>query len=121
MHKSIVYHTHSMDGVKLCGGSFSGVVDMETVNRLVRAYFTVSVSNSGRAIFIDRKGSEVLLTLTINAGSTDAGAAAVKAWRIEQKARAEEAARTEEMQRMELEALLRGMSHADAVDRLTAR
>lgn len=93
MSKNIGYHTR-LDGnntVKLTGGSFGGSFDIETVNRLVKSHFTVSVKNSGRLVFVDKTGREVSLYFTVDPQATEAGQVVLKeyrklaAWREQQE------------------------------------
>ena len=73
--KNIGYHTRliSDNTVKVVGGSFGGRFDIETANRLVKSHFSVAVKQSGRAVFVDKRGREVSLYFTVDAGETDAG------------------------------------------------
>lgn len=60
------------------GGSFGGSIDKETVERLVKAHFTVKIKPSGHAVFVDREDREVHLYLSVDPLKTSAGQAALK-------------------------------------------
>ena len=81
----LTYHTrldadHSQ---KVSGGTFSGVIDYETVERLAKAFFTVSIKPSGRAVFVDKEGREVNLYIKVEAETTSIGIEAKRVWRSE--------------------------------------
>lgn len=80
MSNNIGYHTRlvSDSKVKVVGGSFGGSVDKETVERLVRAHFTVKIKPSGHGVFVDREGREIYLYLSIDPLKTSVGQAALK-------------------------------------------
>lgn len=118
MYKSIGYHTRLPDGTKVCAGSFGGSIDMETVNRLVKAHFDVIVKPSGRAVFVDRKGREVILSLTVDASKTEKGAEALKVWRIERDKQQKIAEALAESQQLEIDELMQGMAHEEIIARL---
>ena len=110
--KSIIYHTR-LDGEntkKVSGGSFGGAIDSETVERLVSARFTVTVKPSGRAVFVDREGREVSLYLSVDPGSTNAGALALQNYRIEKQRADREAADREEERKRVLGELTDGLT-----------
>jgi hypothetical protein len=75
MRKSICYTTRSdsNNSTKIVGGSFGGSIDQETVERLVNSQFSVMIKPSGRAVFVDDKGREVSLQITIDPMSTEKG------------------------------------------------
>ena len=81
----ISYHTRldADNRVKVSGGTFGGTVDYETVNRLAKAFFTVSIKPSGRAVFVDKEGREVNLYIKVDAETTSVGIEAKKVWRAE--------------------------------------
>lgn len=81
----ISYHTRLEDDnrVKVSGGTFGGTVDYETVNRLAKAFFTVSIKPSGRAVFVDKEGREVNLYIKVDAETTSIGIEAKRVWRAE--------------------------------------
>lgn len=116
MAKNIGYHTRSFanNTVKLTGGSFGGSLDIETANRLVKAMFTVTVKNSGRAVFVDRQGREVSLYISVDPESTEAGKLALmedrKVREQRQEVEAEKMARVQE--------LIDGMSADELLKRL---
>jgi hypothetical protein len=80
--KNIGYHTrlYSDNTQKICGGSFGGNVSPETVARLVKSHFDVTVKNSGTVVFVDKSGREVTLYITVDPANTDIGIAAKKEW-----------------------------------------
>jgi len=94
-YKSIGYQTRSYadSSIKICGGSFGGAIDMETINRLVNAQFTVTVKPSGRAVFIDREGREVWLSVTVDPANTALGVEALSKYRVEKSHKKIEKAR----------------------------
>lgn len=116
MHKNIGYHTRLRRDhtVKVAGGCFGGDFGMETANRLVKHHFTVTVTATGRPIFVDRNGREVTLYMTVDPETTDAGKAAMAEYR-----RAQEAAQAVEAEKARrVEALLDTMSHDEILERL---
>lgn len=116
MRKSIGYQTrlYGRNSVKVTGGIFGGALDLETVNRLVSAHFTVTVKPSGSLVFVDREGREVSLYLSVDPGMTDAGQIALKA-----QMRAHAASRREEeRKRARIDELLDGMTTEEALRRL---
>lgn len=117
---NIGYHTrlYSDNTCKVVGGSFGGSMDIETVNRLVKSHFSVVVKNSGTPVFVDKEGREVTLYLTVDAGSSEKGLQALKAWRAEQAKLAVEAENRREREQDEIDQLLEGLSHEEIVRRL---
>lgn len=75
----IVYHTR-LDGkdIKLSSGTLQGECDKETINSLVNKLFSVKILASGRAVFVDGDGRNVMLYVTIDPLTTDKGKAAKK-------------------------------------------
>lgn len=119
MKRNIGYHTRLAlnNSVKVAGGSFGGAFDMETVNRLVRAHFTVAVKPSGRPVFVDRNGRAVSLYFTVDPETTEVGKEAIAADRAK-RAKDSEA---EAVKREEIERLLDNMSPDEALELLTRR
>lgn len=117
--KNVGYHTRlCSDGTKVCGGSFGGSVDLETVNRLVNAHLEVKVRPSGTPVFVDRNGREVWLYLTVDPRMTTKGVEALKVWNAE-RVRLEEAAEEREAEwRDELADAMVGLSREDILRRL---
>lgn len=78
MSVNIGYHTrlYSNNAVKVVGGSFGGQIDMETVERLVKAHFSVKIKPSGSGVFVDKEGREVSLYLSVDPLKTTTGKAA---------------------------------------------
>lgn len=121
MPSNIGYHTrlYSDNTVKVCGGSFGGSIDMETVNRLVRVHCpSVVVKPSGTAVFVDREGREVRLYVSVDVDKTEIGKQAIKEWREAQIKAEEEAEFRREKEEAEIERLMRGLSHEEIVRRL---
>lgn len=118
MHKSIGYHTRlcADNNRKIVGGSFGGGLDMETANRLVNIQFNVVVKNSGRAVFMDREGREVMLYVTVDPEMTDKGQAAIRQWQAERAERE----RAEALKEAEVQTLLDSMTTDEALRRLKA-
>lgn len=115
MRKNIGYHPRldSDNRVKVVGGSFGGTIDMETVERLVKAHFTVIVKPSGRPVFVDKQGREVSLYISVDPAGTEAGRVALLDYWAERN-RLEEAEREE---RAELMARIEDMD-TDALRKL---
>lgn len=113
--KNIGYHTRlTSDGSKVVGGSFGGSLDMETVNRLVKAHFTVTVKPSGHTVFVDKAGREVRLYFAIDASQTEAGKQALATWRNKQRQEAE----VQEQQADEISQLLDSLTPEEIIKRL---
>ena len=117
--RNIGYHTRAWaDGTKVCGGSFGGDINHETVERLVKAHFKVTVKPSGTPVFVDRMGREVHLYITVDPRVTRVGMEALCEWRAVRRAvLLQEQAETEEKAR-EIEELLDALSHEEIVRRL---
>jgi hypothetical protein len=115
-HKSIGYHTRldGQNGVKLTGGSFGGSFDLETVNRLVKSFFTAKVTPSGRVVFVDKSGREVSLCFTVDAATTEAGKAAL----AEDRKRREALQKIEDQKEADIEELMNSMSSDEILERL---
>jgi len=120
MSENIGYHTrlYADHTVKVSGGSFGGRIDQETVERLTRL-FEVTVKPSGTPVFVDREGREVRLYLSVDAGETEKGKAALAAWRKEEDAKAAAAEKLAEEQDEHLAHLLSRLSYEEAVRRLS--
>lgn len=118
--KNIGYHTRlwANHTVKVCGGSFGGSIDNETVERLVKSHFTVTVKPSGNAVFVDKECREVSLYLSVDAGATEAGKAALKAWNEANRKIWAEQEEQERFAQLEIESLMDGLSHEEIVRRL---
>jgi hypothetical protein len=117
---NIGYHTrlYSDNTRKVVGGSFGGSIDIETVNRLVKSHFSVVVKNSGTPVFVDKEGREVSLYLSVDAGKTEKGELAMRAWRAEVAKQNVDEANRRERQQEEIDQLLEGLSHEEIVRRL---
>lgn len=119
MHKNIGYHTrlYSDHAVKVCGGTFGGDIDHETVNRLVNT-FSVIVKPSGTPVLVDKQGREVRLYLSVDVSKTDKGIEALKAWRIQREAERQRQEELEEKQAQEIEEAMEGLSHEEILAKL---
>lgn len=118
MHKNIGYHTRLRRNhtVKTAGGCFGGDFGMETANRLVKHHFTVTVTPSGRPVFVDRQGREVTLYMTVDPETTEAGKAAMADYR-----RAQEAAQAVEAQKARrVEELMDTLTNDEIIARLSS-
>lgn len=114
---NIGYHTRLVENhtVKVVGGSFGGSFDMDTVNRLVKSHFTVKVKSSGRAVFVDRKGREVSLYVSVDPLTTDVGYDALLEYRRVQAV----IERAEAEKRERLLYLIDSMDTDEAIKRLS--
>lgn len=121
MHKSICYHTRlsGKDSVKVCGGSFGGQVDMETVEQLVKNQFTVVIKNSGHAVFVDKEGREVNLYINIDPLSTKVGKDSKAKHNKETSERIERDKKIEAEKRSRLEAIMENMTNEEIIEKLT--
>ncbi len=117
MRKNIGYHTRldSNNTVKVVGGSFGGSFDWETVERLVKAHFTVKIQPSGRAVFVDREGRAVSLYVSVDPDQTEAGKLALAE---DRKAR-EEAQRVEEDKQAQIDELMSNFTQDELIRRLS--
>lgn len=120
LSRNIGYHTRLIrdNTVKVCGGSFGGTLDYETVNRLVKSHFTVTVKPSGHTVFVDREGREVSLYLSVDAELTAKGMEAKKAWLIEKRLQEAAEEKLRENQTEELDSLMSGLTHEEIIRRL---
>ncbi len=118
-HKNIGYHTrlYADNTVKVAGGSFGGSIDMETVNRLVRM-FTVVVKPSGTPVLVDQEGREVRLYLSVDVVDTEAGKAALIAWRAQREAQEHMRQEQQETEDAEIANLIGAIGYDEAVRRL---
>lgn len=80
MNPNIGYHTrlYSDNTKRVCGGIFGGAIDSQTVERLIKSRFTVTIKPSGTAVFVDKEGREVNLYLSVDARKTEPGKVAMK-------------------------------------------
>jgi hypothetical protein len=117
---NIGYHTRlwSNNVVKVVGGSFGGQIDMETVNRLANL-FTVTVSNSGNPVFVDREGREVRLYISVDADKTIVGQEALAAWREDRRVQEQGDQERLEQEAEEVDRLMGGLTHDEIVRRLS--
>lgn len=119
--KNIGYHTRliSDNTKKICGGSFGGEVSIETANRLVNAMFSVVVTPSGTARFVDREGREVSLYMSVDPSATDKGKVAMAKYHADKKIKdAVEEARCKDNQDT-IESLMEGLSDEEIIARLS--
>lgn len=118
MHKSIYYNIRdSLTGEKLSGGSFSGELNQDTVDRLVAGRLSVVVSQSGDPFFINNKGRRVSLYIGISPAETTAGRLALADYRDKEEARV----KAERQRERDLQALLDGMSTDEAIALLSRK
>jgi hypothetical protein len=116
---NIGYHTRLWtNNEKIAGGSFGGQIDMDTVERLTKAFFTVEVLNGGTPVFVDRNGRVVRLYLSVDAASTDIGKAELRVWRNEQERLEQEETERRSRQDAVVENLMADLSHEEIVRRL---
>lgn len=120
MGKNIGYHTRSMTGEKLSGGSFGGQIDMETVNRLTRNY-SVRIKESGTAVFVNSNGVDVYLYLTVDPSTTEKGKAARSEWYEREKVERAAREKLRREQEARLSELLDGMDTEEAIRRLSGK
>ena len=118
--KNIGWHTrlYKDPKVKCCTGSFSGDIDLETVDRLVKFHFEVSMLPSGRPVFVDKEGREVLLYFTIDPSSTTKGKEVFQEYLKQKRKEEERQEKIEQEQREEIEDLMTGLSHQEIINRL---
>ena len=115
----IGYHTrlYSDNTKKICGGTFSGSVCMETADRLSKL-FKVTIKPGGTPVFVDSAGREVRLYMSVDPSSTTIGQDALMGWREKrnmQRAKEEERSKKEQD---EINQLMEGLSHEDLIRRL---
>jgi hypothetical protein len=117
MGKNISYHTrlYGNDSVKICGGSFGGSIDLDTVQRLVNNHFSVIVKNSGHAVFVDKEAREVNLYLHVSPNETEQAKIAFKEWRLKREKELE----LEKAKERQIESLLSGLSNDEIIRRLS--
>lgn len=117
MSSNIGYHTRldAQHTVKVVGGSFGGAIDQETIERLVKAHFTVRIKDSGSAVFVDKSNREVSLYFTIDPLKTEAGKEALKV----DIARRNDAQKIEDKKLTDIEAIMSGMSTDEILKRLS--
>lgn len=119
MHKNICFHTRLANGdQKTTGGTFGGSYDLDTIERLSKAWFTVQVRNSGRPVFVDRQGREVNVYIYVDPMDTEIGRKAVAECRAERRRRYEAEDALEQARQEELETLMDSMPHEEIVRRL---
>lgn len=102
------------DNVRLGGGSFGGSIDMETVERLIKAHFTLQMRPSGSPTFVDREGRHVRLYLSIDPRMTDEGQRLIERDAIERRSAAS-------AMEDRLSDLLEGLSIEEAIKRLEGK
>ena len=118
---NIGYHTrlYSDPTKKITGGSFGGSHDIDTMNRLVNAHFTVIIKPSGYPVFVDREGREVMLYTTVDVASTKKGVEAIKQYRIAKAAQEAIDDERYEAEKEKIESLMDGMSTDEIIRRLS--
>ena len=118
---NIGYHTRldSNNTIKTSGGSFGGELSLETANRLVNAFFTVAIKNTGRSVFVDRYGREVSLYISVDAAATKKGQEALKVYHAERYKMQMEQEEIDNKNRDEIEALMNGLTQEEIISRLS--
>jgi DNA-binding protein YbaB len=118
--KNICYHTRlcSDNTKKIVGGSFGGSLDMDTIARLVKAHFTVTVKPSGHPVFVDKDGREVSLYVNVDPKVTDAGKEALRQYHVERQKREAINERVERQHQETIENLMSGLSNEEIIRRL---
>jgi hypothetical protein len=112
--KNIVYEVRSANSDALVrSGAFGGMMDQDTVDRLVNNLFDVEVTKTGRCVLVDHRGNEVRLNLRVIVAHTEKGKAAYAAWRSYMMG-----IENEEQLRMELDDAVDSMGLAAALARL---
>jgi hypothetical protein len=119
-YKSIGYHTrlYENNNQKVCGGSFGGAIDTETIERLVNNHFSVIVKPSGTPVFVDRQGREVSLYLTVDVKNTEKGKIALKEWYAERERLQAIQEEKEKKELEEIDTLMDGLTHDEIIRRL---
>ena len=125
--KSIGYHTrlYSDSTIKIAGGSFGGSMDGDTIERLVNNGYTVIVKPSGAPVFVDIKGREVMLYVTVDARECEKGKTAIEKHHLEKGAAREQRAAREAQQEKDerdkavIESMTAGLSYAEIIFRLS--
>jgi hypothetical protein len=112
------YYTrlHSNENIWFEGGPL-GDIDSATIDRLVEARFTVGISSTGQAVFVDRTGKDVALWITVAPEKTSQGKEAMELWRANKERREAEAAR----QREEITRTLNALTPDEALRRLKTK
>lgn len=118
---NIGYHTRldSNNTIKAGGGSFGGELSLETANRLVNAFFTVAIKNSGKPVFVDRYGKEVSLYISVDAAATKKGQEALKFYRAERHRIQMKQEKIDNRNQDEIEALMGGLTQEEIISRLS--
>ena len=119
MPNQIGFHTrlHNQHSVKVVGGSFTGTLSQETVEKLVNNFFDVQVKASGTPVFVDKEGRKVSLYISVDPLSTEKGKAALAEHNKMKLAEAKQEREEDD----EIERLLAGMSNEEALRRLRMR
>ncbi|UNY40419.1 hypothetical protein KLEP7_gp73 [Pseudaeromonas phage vB_PpeM_ KLEP7] len=118
--RNICYHTrlHKDPKVKCCGGTFGGQVDAETIERLIKYNFDVKILPSGRLIFVDKEGRDVLLFISVDPESTSKGKNVLQEYQKQKRIEEEKQEKIEQEQNEEIEELTKGLSHEEIIKRL---
>lgn len=117
----IGYHTrlYSDNTCKVSGGSFGGAMGGDTIERLVNNGYTVTIKPSGVPVFVDIKGREVMLYVTIDAGECSKGRAAIEKHSLEQRAAREARREKDEREQAAIESLMAGLTYDEIISRLS--
>ena len=120
MYKNIDYQTrlYTDPNIKCVAGSFGGGIDIETVNRLVNNNFDVVIKPSGFPVFVDRKGREVYLYLTVSPSITEKGKKVIEEWTAAERKREKELEKQQEQMREEIDSLIDSMGYDEAIKKL---
>ena len=120
MYETIGYRTRLVSSdMKVCGGSFNGRIDQDTVERLT-SMFDVVVPALGTARFVDREGRQVRLYISVDPEKTEKGRKALAEYRLERDAAVRRGEELREAQQEQIKNLMAGLSHEEIVRRLQA-
>jgi len=91
----------------------------DTIERLVNNGYTVTIKPSGVPVFVDIKGREVMLYVTIDAGECSKGRAAIEKHSLEQRAAREARREKDEREQAAIESLMAGLTYDEIISRLS--
>lgn len=104
--------------MKVTGGMFGGDFSQDTADRLAGRFFTVRVTHTGTPVFVDDRGREVTLYMTVDPARSPAGLKALAAYHADRAAAQKLADEQEARYKAEIETLLDELSPAEAIRRL---
>ena len=120
--ENIVYHTRLYaTGEKVVGGSFSGSLDFDTVNRLVNSHFNVIIKTSGNPTFVDKDLREVNLYFNILPNMSEKGKTAIAKYNYDIRLREDKRKEKEDNRKEKIENLINNMSDDELLDRLQSK